>query len=117
MTTVASGYGRLERAPSGGAVAPVLAGAAILTGLIAGQLVASGRGLAVIALGAVLLPIVLWKNPDIGPAILVVAALGVEQFDQFARAGPMSEELTARIPLFYGLGGLRLSPATSCCSW
>jgi hypothetical protein len=111
VTTVASRDGRLGRDPAGGAVAPVLAGAAILAGLIAGQLVASGRGAAVIALGAVLLPVVLWKRPDVGPAILVVAALGVEQFDQFGGAGPRSEQLTARIPLFHGLSGLRLSPA------
>ena len=111
MTTVASDYGRLGREPSAGAVAPVLAGAAILAGLLAGHLVASGRGTTVIALGAVILPVVLWKKPDVGPAILVVAALGVEQFDSFLGAGPTSEKLTARIPLFQGLGGVRLSPA------
>jgi O-Antigen ligase len=110
VTTVASGYGRLGRDPSGGAVASVLAGAAILAGLLASQLVLSGRGTAVLALGAVMLPVVLWKKPDVGPAILVVAALAVEQFDQFLDTGPTSEKLTARIPLFVGLGGLRLSP-------
>ena len=111
MTTVASDYRRLGRDRSSGVAAPVLAGAAILVGLVAGHLVASGRGTAVLALGALALPVVLWKRPHVGPAIIVVAALAVEQFDQFAGAGPTSEELTARIPLFYGLGGIRLSPA------
>ena len=111
MSTLAPGYERLGREPSGGTAAPVLAGAAILAGLLAGHLVASGRGTTVIALGALVLPVVLWKKPHLGPAILIVAALGVEQFDQFGGTGPTSAELTARIPLFYGLSGLRLSPA------
>lgn len=114
MTTVASGYGRFGRRPSSGAAAPVLAGAAILAGLISGHFVESGRGAAVLALGAVvMLPVVLWKKPHVGPAVLVVAALAVEQFDQFAAMGRTvsTEELTARIPLFYGLSGIRLSPA------
>lgn len=111
MTTIASGYGRFGRRRSGGAVAPVLAAGAILAGLIAGQFVASGRDAAVIALGAVLLPVVLWKKPEVGPAVLVVAALSVEQFDHFGGAGPSTEEVTARIPLFHGLGAFRLSPA------
>ena len=35
----------------------------------------------------------------------------MEQFDHFGGAGPGAVELTARIPLFHGLGALRLSPA------
>jgi hypothetical protein len=97
--------------PIGGSArrVPMLAGAAVLFGLVAGQLIASGRGGAVVGLGAVLVPVALWKRPYLTPAVLLFTALLIEQFPDNMGVG--SVNLTARVPLFHGLGSLRLSPA------
>jgi len=92
-------------------LALVFAGGAVLAGLVAGHLVTSGRAAAVLALAVLILPVVLWKKPDLGPTVLVVSALGVEQFDHFGGEGPTAQAATAEIPLFHGLPGLPLNPA------
>jgi hypothetical protein len=97
------------RADSHARLGAILAGGSLLAGLLAGQLVAHGHGSAVFGFAAVLLPILLWKRPDFGPTVLLVAGLIVEQFPYTvgARAGAA----TASIPLFHGTGGLHVSPA------
>lgn len=112
MTTAVASrrYGDPRDAPPA-AVAALLAAGAVVAGLLAGQLVASGHTVAVPALALVILPVVLWKKPELGPTVLVVAALGVEQFDHFGGAGPTAGAVTARIPLFHGLGAVPLNPA------
>jgi O-antigen ligase len=108
---VASRYGDAGGRLSARAVAPVLVGGAVVAGLVAGQLVASGRSVSVLALGLAVVPVVLWKKPELGPTLVVVAALGVEQFDHFGGAGPSVGALTSHIPLFHGLPILPLNPA------
>jgi O-antigen ligase len=87
----------------------VVAGSSLLAGLIAGWLVASGRGAAVVGLAVVLLPVLLWKRPELGPAVVVGAALTIEQFP--TDVGPGWATTTAGVPLFHGLDALHLAPA------
>jgi hypothetical protein len=100
-----------------------LAAGALLFGLVAGQLVAGGNPAGVAALALVVLPVVLWKRPHLAPAVIMVAALGIEQFWHSAEATTFqvgapttiglnpNAPFTAHIPLFHGLGSLHLSPA------
>jgi hypothetical protein len=106
-----SGYGR-GATESSARLGAVVAGGALLGGVMAGALVASGHGAAVIGLAAAALPVLLWKRPEYGPAVLIVGGLTVEQFAyQLAEVGPTNGPVTNKIPLFHGLGGLHLSPA------
>jgi len=86
----------------------VLIGAAVLVGLIAGQLAAAGQPLAVLGLAVVALPIVLWKRPDFGPVLLMVAATTIEQSPY--KVGTRDGAATAHVPLFHGLG-VPINPA------
>jgi hypothetical protein len=100
-------YGEAD--PSRRTVA-LLGVSAVLLGLVAGQLSASGHGAAVIALAALALPVAFWRRPDLAPAFLIVSAIAVEQFGY--TVGPRAGAYTAQIPLFHGLaGGVHISPA------
>jgi hypothetical protein len=85
--------------------AALLAPAALVAGGAAGSFVASGRAAAVLGLALVLVPALLWLRPELGPVLIVFAALTVEQFPEFVGENPGGT--TAKIPLFYGYGGLR----------
>jgi hypothetical protein len=89
--------------------AAALTGGALLAGLLAGWLVASGRGAAVAGLACVLLPVGLWKRPDLAPAVLVAAALTIEQFP--VGVGQGIATAPGAIPLFHGIGPVHLTPA------
>jgi hypothetical protein len=93
-------------------------------GLLAGTMAVGGSTLQVAGLAVVFVPVVLWKRPQLGPALIVAAAVLVEQVQA---AGPGSDPLaaasgstaadglsapiTSSIPLFHGLGSLHLQPA------
>jgi hypothetical protein len=79
-------------------VAGLLAGG-LLVGGLAGYLGSSGRFTHVLALGAVLLPVALWKRPYIAPAVLLGAAVLVEQ----GNTAPQIP-ITGRIPIFSAVG-------------
>jgi hypothetical protein len=105
-------------APSGGLevrggspvrLAAFLAIGSVLGGLLAGWLVADGKAVVVIGLAAAILPILLWKRPEIGPTVLIVGGLTIEQFGY--TIGPRSGAATAKIPLFHGMSGLHINPA------
>jgi hypothetical protein len=81
----------------------------LLAGLAAGHLIEAGRPMMVVALALVLLPIFLWRKPEYGPTVLLVAALLVEQFGY--TVGPRAGAATAGIPLFQGIGPLHINPA------
>jgi hypothetical protein len=101
-----------------------LAVGGVTFGLLAGSIVTSGKTLQVAGLAVVFIPVLLWKRPQFAPAILVAAAVLVEQVQA---AGPGSDPLaaasgstaadglpapiTSSIPLFHGLGSLHLEPA------
>jgi hypothetical protein len=86
-----------------------LAGGSLLGGLLAGQLVASGHPFVVVGLAAAILPVLLWKRPELGPTVLLVGGLTVEQFGY--TIGARGGAATAKIPLFHGVGGLHINPA------
>jgi hypothetical protein len=68
-------------------------------GALAGYLGSSGSVTRVFALAVVFLPVVLWKRPYLGPAILLSAAILVEQGTQVPHI-----PITEKIPLWQGIG-------------
>ncbi len=97
---------------------------ALVFGLLAGDLAASGHSADVFALVVVLLPVALWKRPQLGPVILMSAAVLIEQVQGGATSssnlfeagvGDVSSAppapITSHIPLFDGIGSLHLEPA------
>jgi hypothetical protein len=105
VTAVAAPRGAAPRPPL--LLAAGLVAGAALFGLVAGQLVESGRTFVAFGLALVLLPVAVWKRPAIGPAIVLGSALTIEQFP--AIAGSRTLGFSARLPLFHGLGGYRPS--------
>jgi RodZ C-terminal domain len=87
----------------------LVGGGSVLAGLVAGHLIESGHAAAVAAIALVLLPVFLWRKPQHGPVVLLVAALLVEQFGY--TVGPRAGAATAQIPLFQGIGPLHINPA------
>jgi hypothetical protein len=79
-------------------VVGLLAGG-LLVGALAGYLGSTGSFTHVLALGVVLLPVALWRRPYIAPAVLLGAAVLVEQTAQFPNI-----PVTARIPIFSAVG-------------
>jgi O-antigen ligase len=76
----------------------LLAGGIVVGGL-AGYLASTGHFTRVLALGAVLLPLALWKRPYIGPAVVLGTAILVEQNAQTPRI-----PITGSIPVFSSVG-------------
>lgn len=68
-------------------------------GALAGYLGASGSATRVLMLAVVLLPLLLWKRPYLSPAVLLSAAVLVEQ----GVPGPHIP-ITDKIPMFQGIG-------------
>lgn len=109
------------RVPRTSTVALGMAAGAVVLGALAGALVVKGAGADVVALAVVLLPVAVWRKPHLAPAGLLAGALTVEQFSRLpissetaiATVNPplAPESLTARIPLFLGMGGLHIAPA------
>ena len=99
-----------------------LSAGALIFGLLAGELVQSGKSVDVIGLSLVLLPVALWKRPHLAPVFILSAALLIEQVGQSVSptnlnapgAGDLvltpTIPLTSHIPLFQGLGSLHLEP-------
>jgi hypothetical protein len=117
----ASTPGAAGRRTATGALAFALVIAALLCGLLVGQFVANGAAAAILGLSVVLLPVLLWKRPELAPAVIVFAAITIEQFGneapmtgggaELTTAAVAPIPLTAHIPLFHGIGALHLSPA------
>jgi len=100
--------------PRGGrpssALGPALALGAVAAGLLVGNAVLTGHIGKALQLGLFALPILLWKRPQLGPVVVVAAALTVEQFPYLV--GTRNGAATDRIPLFMGLGkGAHVTPA------
>ena len=88
----------IPKEPTPKFVAGLLA-AGLLAGGLAGYLGSSGSFTHVLALGVVLLPVALWKRPYIAPAVLLGAAVLVEQ----GGASPHIP-ITSKIPMFQAVG-------------
>lgn len=95
-------------------IAAVVAGAALL-GSLAGSMAASGRAWEVVVLVGVLIPVLVWRQPQLGPVVIFGAVLLIEQFDvnipNGAGIGLREVPITNAIPLFQGLGSLHVEPA------
>jgi hypothetical protein len=94
-----------------------LAAGGILFGLLAGGLIASGHTGAVFALAVVLLPVALWRRPQLGPVVLLATALLIEQLGQSTVPSgvgvlpSVNIPITSNIPLFAGIGSVHIEPA------
>lgn len=71
----------------------------LLFGALAGYLGSSGSATRVFALAVVFVPVVLWKRPYLAPAILLSAAILVEQGIQVPHI-----PITEKIPMWQGIG-------------
>jgi hypothetical protein len=80
----------------------------------------SGHTLDVVGLAVVLLPVAIWKRPQLGPVVLLASALLIEQVGQSTapsvEAGvgvvtSVNVPITSQIPLFDGIGSLHIEPA------
>lgn len=126
MTALASPvapHSRLRRATGATTLALTLLAGALLFGLLAGEMAAKGKAFDAFALVAVLLPVAVWKRPQLGPAVLLGAAVLIEQVQGVSNptAGfvpgegnvlpPPPLPITSHIPLFAGLGSIHLEPA------
>lgn len=102
---------------------PLLVAGAIAVGLIAGALATAGHVGDVVGLAAVLIPVVIWKRPQLGPLVLMMSALLIEQTQELIQptgAGDLSSTasvptvtipVTNKVPLFSGIGSLHIEPA------
>jgi hypothetical protein len=89
---------------------PMVCGAALLAGLLAGRLGAGSQPLLALLLPLLLLPVLLWRHPSVGVLLLVGAAVTIEQFGY--QVGPRSGAATASIPFFHAVSaGSGLTPA------
>lgn len=86
------------KAPTRKLVTGLIAGG-LLVGALAGYLSSTGSFTHVLVLGALVLPVFLWKRPYIAPAVLLGAAIVVEQGTSIPHI-----PITERIPLFEGVG-------------
>jgi hypothetical protein len=100
-----------------------LTAGALLSGTLAGALGAAGHATYVLGLAVVLLPVLVWKRPQLCPVVLLVAAILVEQVGQSVSSPGATPPglagvvltpnipLTPHIPLFRGLSSLHLEGA------
>jgi hypothetical protein len=106
MVSAAASLGRPE-APGRRTLWGIVLGT-LLAGIAAGELVATGRGIVVIALALVFVPVIVARRPDLGPVVVLIPALTIEQSPiDISSIG----RLTDHIPLFAGIGSTHLDPA------
>lgn len=84
-----------------------LISAAVLFAFLGGMLQSGGSATRILALGAVLIPVALWRRPHLAPAVLLSGAV---LFDGQDVSGPHIP-FTSSIPMFRGLGGIHLEGA------
>jgi hypothetical protein len=100
-----------------------LTAGALVFGTLAGALGAAGHTPYVLALAVVLLPVLVWKRPQLCPVVLLVAAIMVEQVGQSVSSPGATPPglatvvltpnipLTPHIPLFRALSSVHLEGA------
>lgn len=85
----------------------------LLFGAIAGSDALSGHSVDVVAFVALLVPVAVWFRPQLGPTVLLLAGLLIEQFSISLTNGTtvVNVPITNDIPMYHGLGSLHLEPA------
>jgi hypothetical protein len=93
-----------------------------LVGWMAGQLAATGKAVSIVGIAILLVPVALWRRPQIAPLVLIAAALLIEQVGQGVASTGVDEPgagdvvltahipVTSSIPLFRGIGSLHMQP-------
>ena len=112
MTTAVEPRSSASHPPApraGGDPVPFIALGALVVLLVAVQLATGGRSPFIWALALLLLPFFFAQRPDYGPVVLLVSALAIEQFGY--TIGPQSGAITAKIPLFHGIGSFHVNAA------
>lgn len=86
---------------------------AVVFGAIGGLLATRGHAVDVVALASLLLPLLVWQRPHLGPVIIMLSGLLIEQFplDLVSGSHVMNVPLTNSIPIFTGLSSTHLEPA------
>lgn len=84
----------------------------VLFGAVGGYLAAGGQAGAVLALGTLLIGAAVWLRPQLGPILIFMTGLLIEQFGVPLSHGVLrlSIPLTASIPAYQGLGSLHVQP-------
>jgi hypothetical protein len=77
--------------------------------LLAAQLATGGKSPFVWVLALIMLPYLFTQRPALGPVVLLVSALAIEQFGY--TVGPQSGAVTSKIPLFHGIGSFHVNAA------
>jgi hypothetical protein len=87
--------------------------AAVLLGAVAGPLAADGQGVDLIALLAIFVLVAVWMRPQLGPVLLLLVGLLIEQFPIGLTNGitEVGVPITQGIPMFQGLGSVHLDPS------
>jgi hypothetical protein len=84
-------------------------------GAAAGMMAAGGRAWEAVILVGIVLPVMLWRRPQLGPVIILGTGLLVEQFpvnlQNDGATAIANVPITNSIPLYHGLGSLHLQPA------
>lgn len=123
VSAVSVPFGTGSERPRTVKVGLCLIAGALIFGTLAGALGAAGHTPYVLALSVVLLPVLVWKRPQLCPVVLLVAAVMVEQVglsvssDGGTATGLANVALTPNIPLtphiplFRGLSSIHLEGA------
>jgi hypothetical protein len=108
VTTAVEPRSSSRQPPSGDLQSLVVLGGLVLVLLVV-QLVTGGKSPFMWALALVLLPFLFVQRPALGPVVLLVAALAIEQFGY--TVGPQAGAITSKIPLFHGIGSFHVNAA------
>jgi hypothetical protein len=108
LTTAVEPRSSQPRPPAGDLQPLFVVGGLVLLLLVA-QLVTGGKSPFVWALALLLLPYLFTQRPALGPVVLLVAALAIEQFGY--TVGPQAGAVTSKIPLFHGIGSFHVNAA------
>src|SRR5207237_1595368 len=94
---------------AGGDALPFIALGGLVVLLVGVQLATGGSSPFLWVLALLLLPFFFAQRPDYGPVVLLVVGLAIEQFGY--TIGPRSGAITAKIPLFHGIGSFHVNAA------
>jgi acyl dehydratase len=81
----------------------------VVLGIAAGEVAVAGKAGALPAFAVIVLPVIAWRRPQVAPAVLLFAALTIDQFPN--AIDTTAANVTGNVPLFHGLGSLHLAPA------
>jgi hypothetical protein len=108
-TTAAESRTSGPRRPPASDLQPLYLVGGLVLVLLAAQLATGGKSPFVWVLALIMLPYLFTQRPALGPVVLLVSALAIEQFGY--TVGPQSGAVTSKIPLFHGIGSFHVNAA------